>query len=336
MGPSMHLTPILQLTDGYGPAMAFAPDGHRWVASTIGVAYLWNGPHLSHTLDVTGYIDGPPAFDSGGGTVRLGLFDIDVDQAVAVPLSDSRLWLLEGLDESGDLVPTQFATPFVAHVPRADRTVVLTQFLPTRLLGDSDDYTGPQSRLLLIDTATDQLISTLVGDAEGLDSAAIAVGEHSVFAIRGGQCSAWDVETGVRSSRSGDPVEDLSPFERSLLESSTARCDAVAADGPNDMAAALDSDGRLTLLGADGVEQRSWLAHDGPGAAVTFHPNGRLICTASRAGLVQIWDLDSDQGWPLTSHSAPSVAGLRFDPTGEVLVVAGALTHQQLTVLALL
>lgn len=292
--------------DGFGEWMAVAGDGRQWVAATNGVANVWDGDELTRTFAVPGYVAGPPAFDADGA-VRVGLARID-----------GEAWGTE-----------QFNTAYAGYVPGEDRVLVLTRFQPSREIDAVDTYAGPSRQLLLVDSATGALVATLMEDASNLHAGALGTGAGLVVAVDGEQTRIWSAEDGAMIA--GDVVEVDPDAPLVLAFSSLAEPDAVATGGP-DGAIAVLRDGDVDVVGPDGATRLAWTAHDGPGAAVAFHPERPLLATASRDGLVQLWALDDAEPRQVGSHSATSAGGLCWrDST--TLVVATDVVDRHLVVL---
>jgi WD40 repeat protein len=61
------------------------------------------------------------------------------------------------------------------------------------------------------------------------------------------------------------------------------------------------------------------MKHDGPVHAIAFHPNGKVVATASRDKIARLWEVPSGKpmGEPMTHPDTPTQ--IAFSPDGTLL-----------------
>jgi WD40 repeat protein/tRNA A-37 threonylcarbamoyl transferase component Bud32 len=91
-------------------------------------------------------------------------------------------------------------------------------------------------------------------------------------------------------------------------------------EGPGLVTVANDQTVRLWDT-SSGREQRVYRGHTTPVMAIACSPDGSRLASGDAAGLVKLWDAHQDQRAVLLAKT-PEAAALRFDPTGQRLLVA--------------
>jgi WD40 repeat protein/class 3 adenylate cyclase len=100
------------------------------------------------------------------------------------------------------------------------------------------------------------------------------------------------------------------------------RAIAMAPDGTQFVAADLEAETASVRDARTGTQLFSLQGHSGPVLAVDYSPDGTLIMTAGRDGMVRLWTATGALVQPIQAHDGPILAS-RFSADGERLVTLG-------------
>ena len=299
--PATTIKLVADLTGPYGDHLAFDRGGKRWALADGRTLQLGSDGTLDRKLAA-----GEPihhlAWSADGKRLLAAPLIYDLAQDAWEKLPGLGKAMTSGLAEPPP--PDQLGLGAAAYAPDGQDLLIAVYFQPSRDLGGSDSYQGPQERVLLLGPDRSLRGALYAGDQE---MRALAVGDR-LIAAGGATVQVWD-RTSLRK---------VAELKHKLV----AR--ALAFNAAGDRLGAITADGGVSIWDpAAGKLLASFPAHAGDGYAIAFHPTQPLVATGGQDGKLQLWSLAG--GAIHTEALGGWVRAVAFDATGARL---GAVTRQ--------
>lgn len=299
----MTVEPIVELREGFGHRVAFAPNGQRWATSDGGALHLFRDATYERREPTPDGRTDRLRFDSAGARVLLAPWIWDVAANVWAALPPTEPHLADGIADPG--ASGFFECRAAAWSPAGDELVVYAGYRPSRRPGALNNFAGPAERLLALRGATREVVAML-WQGESLDAIrAIAIDPHVIVA-GGATLSVWE-RVGHRK------LADLPAHRLSVLDLAFSPDGAHLASGGTDGLLALWDTARWMLVA-------SWQVTPAELHAVAFHPTRPMLATGSADGRLRFWSLGGE-----FLHAEPlgdAVVALTFSPAGDRLLAA--------------
>lgn len=300
--PAVTLQVVADLTGPYGDHLAFDRDGKRWALADGRAIQLGREGALDRKLTA-----GEPihhlAWSSDGKRLLASpqIYDLVGDGWEKLPGLGKAM--TGGLDAPP--AAEQLGIGAAVYAPDGRDLVIAAYFQPSRELGGSDGYSGPQERLLLVGPDRALRGTLYAGDGE---MRAIAVSDR-LIAAGGATVQVWDRQS----------MRKVAELPHKL----SAR--ALAFNAAGDRLGVITAGGSVSLWDLTaGKLLASFPAHQGDGYAIAFHPTRPIVATGGQDGTLQLWSLagsllhtETLGGW---------VRAVAFDPAG---VRLGAVTRDR-------
>jgi WD40 repeat protein len=312
---TITLTQVAELSDAYGPQLAFSPGGQIWAAVDGGLIHLWEDLQLLQTISLPGGAPGPIHFSADGRALFAGTAIIDLDRQQPQPLPPLAESLIAGLDPQTGPRPDQFEVNGASWSPDGSELVVYTQYRPLRRIDAGSGYSGPQHRLLHLNGRSRALIRVLWEETSHEELKTIAVSQRYI-AAGGETIRVWE-------RQSGRQVADLAGHSTAVRDLRFSPDGAHLASAGWDALVVVWDTARWQPLA-------QWTAHEDYAAVVAFHPQQPILATGGGDDQLKLWGLAADPPLLTSSTLDGYVEGAAFHPAGRRLVVAAGLDDEAL------
>ncbi len=291
------------LTEGFGAALAFHPDGRRWASGDGAEVHVFEGDRVVTTFDV------PERQRLRFSTDGRWLLASPAAWDLAAGRLDERPSALEVAFPPGGT--DGFELTAATYTPDGGELLVCAHYRAPRGLprGAYDDGgpSGPPVQVLLLDGRTRAVRATL-RQSDGLPCEAVAAGARTLAA------AATDVYLWKRPD----------PGQPRTLRGADFTVRDLAFSPDEKTVAAGDAAGNVIVWDtATGKRLARWQAHAEDVRAVAFAPAGDLLATGGEDGAVHVWRLTKRPVAVATLRGEDPVPGLGFDPTGRLFVAVG-------------
>lgn len=297
--PALRL--VANLTGPYGTHVAFDREGKHWALAdqhsiqlgsdgTLGSKVSGAAEpilDLAWSRDERELLAGPERYDlERGRWSETPALRQAMDRALTFGLADPPS-------------PEQLAVVAAAASPDGQDLVISARFSPTRELGKTDRYKGPNERLLVL-AAGDRSPRGVLWEGSS-EMRALAVSDE-LIAAGGTAVSVWDRKT----------LQKIIELPHKLV----AR--ALAFSSAGDRLAVITAAGEVTVWDPrTGDKISSFQAHQIDGYTVAFHPTKPLLATGGQDGKLRLWSLE---GRPVYEELLGGwVQAVAFAPNGKKL-----------------
>ena len=285
------------MTDGWAPGLAGSV--RRWVSSDQHAVHIWSDTTLEQSVERATQFGLPPRV-LADGSVRAGRYELAVgsDEVRELIALES---VQKAYDPAGNV--QQLIAGQVAWTADGARALLLAEYKPTRVLGESD-LVMPGKMLGLADAATGEL----------------RVRDQGPF-IAGGPVAAdrWAVSGGA-VLRAFDPATgDV------VLSQDTGQVGAVATLGDIVVGGSPNGTVHRMSVGDPGAGAR-WPRHAAFVESVALSPDGTRLASGDWNGDLQVWTLDGAQQL-LQRTVGGRVDGLCFLADDHLVVAVGGGTR---------
>jgi WD40 repeat protein len=304
-----NLKRIAEYKQGYGRDIGFYGDGTRWATASTGLIHLWNGSELLKSIDVPDYVQGSIRFSPDGQAVYVGAWRVDTATYETSYVLPNRDILIATIDLEDNPRSEQFGITHAEWTADVSKFVARTMYRPSREIGATDDYTGPDNQIIILDALTPYLVADLELESMLFPDRGLTLASRWI-ATGGEDVEVWDLET-------GDSVQSLD---------SDDYCQSVRFSPDESYLSSTHNDGTIYLWDTrDWLGHVKWKAHEDVTRGVAFHPTRPLLASFGGDEYIKLWSIRTSNPQQVAQIKMErEIEGLAFHPSGDRLYITAS------------
>lgn len=299
-GESITFSLKKEIEEGYGHSICFRENGD-FMACNWGLIHLFKKGKLKASTRINSFHAGEPSVSGDGKTCYPGLNKVDL-QAEKTEYLDLKDQFETGLNTEtvGSPHPGHFEVRYSAWSKNGRDLAVFINFRNPRGIGVTTDYSGPDTRLLLLDGQSLKVRHVLRHDAGWSDRQVVSFSDKHV-ASAANAIRIWDIE-------SGELLHEIS--------TESDYCPSLCFDPSGKYLAAGRVGGSIEVFEVSSGKRvffRSDLHSDRP-MALAFHPDGNWLFSGGEDEMIFATDWKNSDKASVKLSVGDRVEGIAFSP----------------------
>jgi WD40 repeat protein len=295
-----------EIKEGYGHSICFHENGD-FVACNSGIAHLFEGEKLKSSTQIYSFWSGEPTISDDGQTCFAGLNKVNLNTGKSEYL-DLKTQFEKGLESGPER--GHFEVRYSCWAPDARDVAVFINFRNPRGIGVTSDYSGPRTRLLLLDGKTLKVRHVLRHDAGFSDRQAVTISKDHIAAADN-VVRIWERETGKILHK---------------ITTDNAYCPSLCFDASGQYLAVGRVGGSIEVYEVKSGERlfvREKL-HSGRPMALAFHPDGNWLMSGGEDQVIFATHWKNADQASIKLPVDDKVEGIAFSPVDKNLMYVSA------------